>query len=237
MTDKELDRIMRRVLIDSLKMEEEKERDEQAPSFTPTLRYKRQMRTMLANPIRWMRQQEYPRWMQITKRIAVILLTCIVAFGGVMAFNPTARAAFIRWVMEWHDNNIGYVYSGDQNEDILPQFEITELPDGYVENSRDTAPGLASITYENQAGDVLYLVYNFMHQGAQTDITLNEDKVFEVMVNQMKGYFFESTISEGLNTVMWIDEAQSIHFSLDGNFNMKELLHIAESVSLCETTK
>ena len=60
MTDKELDRIMRRVLIDSLKMEEEKERDEQAPSFTPTLRYKRQMRTMLANPIRWMRQQEYP---------------------------------------------------------------------------------------------------------------------------------------------------------------------------------
>ena len=237
MTDKELDRIMKRVLLDSLKLEDEKEVDDQEHSFTPTIRHKRQMRTMLENPIRWVRQQKHPWWIQAAKRIAVILLTCIVVFGGVMTFDPTARASLIRWVVDWYDNNIGYVYSGDQNEDMLPQFEITDLPDGYVEKSRDMTPGLVAITYENQTGDVLYLVYNFMHQGAQTDITLNEDRVFEVMVNQMKGYFFESTTSEGLNTVMWIDEVQSIHFSLDGSFDMEELLHIAESVSLCETTK
>lgn len=232
MTDQELDRILKRVLIDSLKLEDEKESGDQEYSFSPTSRYKRQMHSMLANPIRWIRRQEHPLWIQAIRRIAAILLACIVAFGGVMACSPTARAAFIRWVMEWHDNNIRYIYSGDQNKDILPPFEITELPDGYVEKSRDVAPGLVAVTYENQTGDVLYLVYNFMHQGSQTDIILNEDSVFNVMVNQMKGYFFEPAISEGINTVMWIDEVQNIHFSLDGNFEMDELLRIAESV-LC----
>ena len=237
MTEQELDHIMRRVLIDSVKMDAERVEKGQGPSFTPTSRYKRQMRAMLANPIRWMHRQEHPRWQQIARRAAIILLTCIVAFGGIMAFSPAARAAVVRWVMERYGNNIGYVYTGEQNTDMLPQYEITELPDGYAEKSRDTAPGLAAVTYENQNGDVLYLVYNFMHQGSQTDIILNEDNVFDISVNKMNGYFIDSRDSGTLNSITWIDEDQNIHFNLDGNFGMKELLHIAESVSLCKITK
>ena len=48
MTEQELDRIMRRVLIDSLKMDDEKAEKDQGPSFEPTSRYKRRMRAMLA---------------------------------------------------------------------------------------------------------------------------------------------------------------------------------------------
>ena len=101
MTDQELDCIMKRVLIDSLKPENKMEKGDREHSFSPTSRYKRRMHTMLANPIRWMRLQECPWWMQVIRRIAVILLVCIVILGGIMAFSSNARAAFGRWVMGW----------------------------------------------------------------------------------------------------------------------------------------
>ena len=121
MTEQELDRIMRRVLIDSLKMDDEKAEKDQGPSFEPTSRYKRRMRAMLADPLSWLHRQEQPRWQQIARRVAIILLTCALAFGGVMAFSPTARAAVVRWIVECYENIIDYVYIGDQNSEALPE--------------------------------------------------------------------------------------------------------------------
>ena len=139
MTEQELDRIMRRVLIDSLKMEDERDEKDQAPSFEPTSRYKRRMRAMLADPLSWLHRREHPLWQRVARRVAIILFTCAVAFGGVMVFSPTARAAVARWVVEWYENNIVYLYTGEQNTEVLPQYEITELPEGYVEICRDCA--------------------------------------------------------------------------------------------------
>ena len=237
MTEQELERIMRRVLIDSLKIDDERAEKGQAPSFKPTSRYKRRMRAMLTDPLSWLHRQEHPRWQQIARRAAIILITCIVTIGGIIAISPTARAAVVRWVVEWYENNIVYRYWGEQNTEELPQYEISGLPDGYVETARDTAPGLVAVTYEDQNGDVIYFDYSFMHQGAQTDFILTDDDVFDVMVNQMYGQFLESRIPGNLNSLTWIDSDENIQFSLDGNFRLEELLHIAESVSLCKTPK
>lgn len=237
MTEQELDRIMRRVLIDSLKIDDERAEKEQAPSFKPTSRYKRRMRAMVADPLSWLHRQEHPRWQQIARRVAIILITCVVAIGGIIAINPTARATVVRWVVEWYENNIVYRYWGEQNTEELPQYEISGLPDGYVETARDIAPGLVAVTYEDQNGDVIYFDYSFMHQGTQTNFILNDDDVFDVMVNQMNGQFIESRIPGNFNSLTWVDSDANIQFSLDGNFGLEVLLHIAESVSLCKATK
>ena len=102
---------------------------------------------------------------------------------------------------------------------------------------RDTAPGLVAVTYENDEGDVIYFDYSFIHQGAQTDFIFAQgDTVFDVMVNQQAGKFFKSNISGNQNTLTWIDLDLNIHFSLDGCFDLKEILHMAESISLCKIT-
>lgn len=237
MTEQELDRIMRRVLIDSLKMDDEKAEKDQGPSFEPTSRYKRRMRAMLADPLSWLHRQEQPRWQQIARRVAIILLTCALAFGGVMAFSPTARAAVVRWIVECYENIIDYVYIGEQNSEALPEYEITELPDGYVETIRNTAPGLVAVTYEDPKGDVIYFVYSFMHQGSQTNFILEDEEVYDVMVNEMRGQFFESKSPESRNSLTWIDTDTSIQFNLDCCTGMEELLHMAENVSLRKVTK
>ena len=88
MTDQELDRIMRRVLIDSMKPEEE--REDNGPVFAPSLRHRRRMRAMLANPSGWLRGRERPLWRQAVRRAAVFLVVCGMTLAGAMAFSPAA---------------------------------------------------------------------------------------------------------------------------------------------------
>jgi len=237
MTEQELDRIMRRVLIDSLKTETEQSMEEQAPLFEESSKHRRQMHAMLANPLRWLHRREHTVWRRVLQRVAVISLACILTFSSIMALSPTARASVVRWVMEWYGNTINYLYTGEQNSELLPQYEISDLPCGFVETTRDIAPALVAVTYENHSGDIIFFDYSFMHQGSQTNFILNDDDVFDVQVNGMYGKFFRSHTSEKLSDVTWIDSEQNIQFTIGGCLEYDVILHMAETVSLCKTTK
>lgn len=233
MTDQELDRIMRRVLIDSMKLEEEGE--DNGPVFEPSLRHRRRMRAMLANPLGWLRGRERPLWRQAVRRAAVLLVVCGMTLAGAMAFSPAARTAMVRWFVERPGNDIDYVYSGEQSTEPLPQYEITALPEGFVEVERDTAPSLVDVIYENESGDILYLDYIYMHQGALTSFDTSDADVFDVTVGQLSGTFFKARTPGNMSTLRWIDQDLNLHFSVGGCFEKDVLLHIAESVSLCKT--
>ena len=235
MTEQELDRIMRRVLIDSMKAEAEQDKEDLKLSFKATSRHQRQMHAMLANPIRWLRRRGCPRWKQIEQRVAVIFLVFILFFGGMMALSPTARATVVRWFMEWYENTINYLYIGDRNTEALPQYEIAELPDGFKEIDRNTAPELVEVTYENDQGDIIELGYVFMHQGTLSGFDVEDANVFEIQVNSQNGVYFEARSPGNLNTVTWIDANQNLQFMIDGCYQCDELLRMAESVSLCKT--
>ena len=233
MTDQELDRIMRRVLIDSMKPEEE--REDNGPVFAPSLRHRRRMRAMLANPSGWLRGRERPLWRQAVRRAAVFLVVCGMTLAGAMAFSPAARMAMVRWVVERSGNDIDYVYSGEQSPEALPQYEIKALPEGFVETERDVLPGLEVVIYENESGDILYLDYIYMRQGALTSFDTSDADVFDVTVGQLSGTFFKARTPGNMNTLAWINPDLNIHFSIGGCFEMNDLLRIAESISLCKT--
>ena len=233
MTDQELDRIMRRVLIDSMKLEEEGE--DKGPVFEPSLRHRRRMRAMLANPLGWLRGRERPLWRQAVRRAAVFLVVCGMTLAGAMAFSPAARTAMVRWVVERSGNDIDYVYAGEGSEEALPQYEITALPEGFVETERDVLPGLVDVIYENESGDIICLSYIFMHQGALTSFDTSDADAFDVTVSQLPGTFFKARTPGNMSTLRWIDPDLNLHFTVDGCFEMDDLLHIAESISLCKT--
>ncbi len=235
MTDQELDRIMRRVLIDSMKSGEERAGEDNSPVFAPSRRHKRRMRAMLANPSGWLRGRERPLWRQAVRRAAVFLVVCGMTLAGVMAFSPATRTAMVRWVVERSGDGIRYTYSGEQSPETLPQYEITALPEGFVETERDVLPGRVDVIYENPSGDVIWLSYVFMRQGALTSFDTTDANAFDVTVNQLPGIFFEARTPGNLNTLRWIDPDLNMHFIVDGCFDLDVLLHIAESISLCKT--
>ena len=105
MTDQALDKLMRQVLIDSLAMDED---GLEQVDFTPSNRHQQQMQLMLKNPLGWYKRKTKPVWKLALQRVAVVFLVASIGFGSVMVVSPTARAAVIRWVVEWYETHIVY---------------------------------------------------------------------------------------------------------------------------------
>lgn len=201
------------------------------------------MTAMLNNPNGWVKQQRRSLWSKVAQTAAMFLLTFTLSLGVLMAVSPTIRAAIINWVVEWYDTQIVYRFSGKTADDPyapLPKYEITALPEGY-EPFRDKiiTPGSYDVGYANGAGDLLWFGYQRMEQGGVLAIQEQTAGMtaYEVMVNGCKGRVYCSQDAEQHSIIVWIDEENNLEFNISGFFSKDELLHIAESVSLCNSTK
>lgn len=236
MTDRELDRMMQRVLLDAIKRDCEKETDD-VPAFKPTRHYQRQIAAMLKDPLKWERRRARPLWKNVAQKAAVILLVFSLSLGSLMAVSPTVRAAVVRWVTEWYETHIVYRYSGEQIIGEMPQYEITDLPEGYIEDERVNWPSYVSVVYQNKdTGKTIYLDCTYMQQGSASDYVTDGVEVVPVTVNGLSGQLFLTDDWENKwNTITWIDAERNLQFEIDANVNRDIILHMAESVSLVKT--
>ena len=236
MTDRELDRMMQHVLLDAIKRDCEKETDD-VPAFKPTRHYQRQIAAMLKDPLKWERRRARPLWKNVAQKAAVILLVFSLSLGSLMAVSPTVRAAVVRWVTEWYETHIVYRYSGEQIIGEMPQYEITDLPEGYIEDERVNWPSYVSVVYQNKdTGKTIYLDCTYMQQGSASDYVTDGVEVVSIIVNGFSGQLFLTDDWENKwNTITWIDAERNLQFEIDANVNRDVILHMAESVSLVKT--
>ena len=241
MTDCELDALMQRVLLDSLRLDWEKKAAPE-PAFVPSARYKRQVAGMLADPLAWERKRRIPIWKSILRQAAVVLLIISLGFGSLLAASPTVRAGFLQWIAEWYETHVTYRYTGTDMAGAMPQYEITELPEGYaeVESERIELPGQVNIVYRNrETGQTIYLDYAQISQGGVTDFVVEKDvEILPITVNGLDGQlFWETNWETKQNTITWIDPDSELQFSVNAHLDKADISNIAESVSLSESTK
>ncbi|MCI8479517.1 MAG: DUF4367 domain-containing protein [Oscillibacter sp.] len=236
MTDKELDRLMRRVLLDSMDLRED------AAGFVPSARHRREMRAMLKDPAGWARRRAQPVWKRGLRHAAAILLVCTLGLGGAVLASPTVHAAVLRWATEWYEEQVIYRYGGEAISGEMPQYAITALPDGYAEdvNERIDWPTYIGIKYRNEEQQTMLLFnYIYMQQGSASSFEFEEDTtILPVTVNGLKGtLFLKNDWEKEWNVITWIDPDSNLQFGVYGNLNETDILTIAESVSLVENDK
>jgi len=234
MTDQDLDVLMKRVLVDAMKLDLEAATKDDTASFAPSPKHQRQMKAMLKDPLGWSRKKARPVWKTIAQRAAIILLAISLAFGTIMAASPTARAAFARWVRELYDTHVTYRYAGEDIPGILPRYRISGLPEGYYEYDRAGTTNTTSITYQNDDhGGWISLTYIYMQQGSAVDFVVDNSEIVPITVNGMAGEFYLSpNLDEVYNTVTWIDKEANLQFIVDAPLELDDTLRIAESVIL-----
>ena len=240
MTDQELDTLMRRVLLDSLKLDAESTASGEL-AFEPTPRYQRQMAARVKDPLKWERRRARPLWKNVAQKAAVILLVFSLSLGSLMAVSPTVRAAVVRWVTEWYETHVVYRFSGEQLSGEMPKYEITNLPEGYVEDERVDWPTYISIIYRkanDENAPWIYLRYVYMQQGTVNNIGTEGADIIPVTVNGIEGQLYLArNPDESDSTITWIDPDKNIAFIVDAALDADSILHIAESVSLVKTEK
>lgn len=235
MTDQELDRLMRHVLMDGVeqKSEQPSEADNgEAPAFQPSPRYQRQITAMKRDPWAWAKKKQRPAWKKYAQTAAALLL----AAGLGLAASPTARADIVRLAVEWNQNRASFVYSGPDVGDELPCYVLGDLPEGYVQTDwQRLGPALVAADYESADGDYLYLDYSYMQQGGGTFIDMEEGEVIETRVNGMEGYFFQDADPEAFDILTWIDTRQNIQFTLGGCMDLDQALVLADGLERLDT--
>lgn len=231
MTDQELDRLMRHVLMDGVEQETETDAGD-IPAFQPSPRYQRQMAAMQRDPLAWSRKKQRPAWQKWAQTAAALLL----AAGLGLAASPTARADIVRLAVEWSQNRASFVYSGPDVEGELPCYVLGDLPEGFVQTGwQRLGPAMAAADYENAAGDCLYLDYSYMQQGGGTFIDMDEGEVIQTQVNGMKGYFFQDADPEAFDILTWTDTRQNIQFTLGGCMDLDQALALAKGLKQLDT--
>ena len=229
MTDQELDRALRRVLLDALKAEEDQAAEPDVP-FTPSARYRRSMGRMRRNPLQWARDRARPVWRRALRQAAMFALVAALSFGLLMTAVPPVRAAVVRWVTEWYETHVVYRYHGDDPSEPLPEFAITALPDGFAETERTDLAGSTSVIYQDEAGNVVCLDYGYMQQGRVMVFYTENDIVTDLTVNNMSGQLYQSNVPGYFSSITWIDADRNIQLAITGVFEEAELLRMAESV-------
>ena len=235
MTDQELDRLMRHVLMDGVeqKSEQPSEADNgEAPAFQPSPRYQRQITAMKRDPWAWAKKKQRPAWKKYAQTAAALLLVA----GLGLAASPTARADIVRLAVEWNQNRASFVYSGPDVGGELPCYVLGHLPEGYVQTDwQRLGPALVAADYESADGDYLYLDYSYMQQGGGTFIDMEEGEVIETRVNGMEGYFFQDADPEAFDILTWIDTRQNIQFTLGGCMDLDQALVLADGLERLDT--
>lgn len=238
MTEKELDTLLRRALLDAEKADWKETMDAASPG-EPSLRQRRRMGALLANPEGYARRAAWPVWKRAVRTAACFLLACVLGFGALLAANPTARADFAQWAREWKDGMMGYYFTGLPSQEELPWYEIGEPLEGYVEGDRSKFGSHARIHYYNRSGRRISFSYQRMQQGLMFGVVTDgvEMEIEEVTVNGCPGDLYLVTDGTQSSALVWMDEKTELVFTLDAWAGKKELLHMAESVYLSETPK
>lgn len=228
MTDQELDQMMRRALLDAAAQEAEA-LPQEPPELSP--RHGRSMRAMLRDPLAWARSRRRPALRTAARHAAAVLLVLVTV-------SPQARADITRWVAEQTGNVLDFQFRGDSPAQPIPQYQITALPEGYVETERTDSFAAGNVTYKNSDGDMILLDYAYMHDGALHRIILNDtDTMSDIRVSGMPGKLILSTGEKSFDCILWIDAAQNLQFTITAVAEESVIIAMAESVSLCNSTK
>lgn len=238
MSDQKLEADIRRLLLESVERRMHAIDLNSPPSASPSSHHQAQMRAMLRDPLKWARRRARPVWLTVLRRAAVFLLALLLGLGAVVFSIPSARAAMVRWFIEWRDTtHWAYRYTGEAPATDISKYTISALPEGFEETKRQEHPTSVSVVYENSAGAVIYLDYHYMFEGTFTFYEGENSDIYDVEINHMYGQYTASQLPGAFNGITWINEEANIQFDITGAFERDSIIHMAESVSLLKTPK
>ena len=188
---------------------------------------------MLDDPEKWRAARLRPVWLKVLRAAACLALTCALSLAALYTVSPTAYAQFIRWVETIDDTCTTFFGLGEPFEKELPRYCIGQLPEGAQLVEEDYRRKSANLVYRVD-DEWLYFDYMELNSGNALSIKTDELECERLLVNGCTGYYYYSDDPRITSELLWIDETESIMFSIGYGKDQQTLLEIAESVVVNE---
>lgn len=180
------------------------------------------------NPPSDVKRQSHRRsWRKawVTAGMAAVLV-CLLAVS--------VSAGFRTWIRETYEGSFVYRFFNEEIPDaVLPDYEITDLPEGYELVVNDSADGLGMKLYSSSASDIVFMycraddagnmLIDFPDGLSSLDIPIT--------VHSEAANFYKATDPNTPNEIVWINKQDNVIFTISGFFDQEILVKMAESVT------
>lgn len=176
------------------------------------------------------RRADHPGFYHGLQRVASIFLAMLIGASVCLSVNTQARAAFVQWVREVYEEYILYRYFSTPQDDTLPTYEITALPDGYILTDSITDETSCIQIFE-QGDSVILFLYRFVSSDTQTEIFLGDYQYESIQFGSVFYDFYAPEDKNFSNELLWFDNQNHMEFQLSSFLDKTEMVEIAASVT------
>lgn len=196
--------------------------------YAPSPRYLAWEKKFLAAPFAFAKKHARPVWQRFLRTAACVLLAVSVAFGGLMAASPTARAWVQQIIAQWFGEYARFSFSGNAGQET-GEWKTTWLPEGFELVEEVDTGILTKVLYENGNGQ--FIRFNY---GPANDSTFGADSEYQnyekVLVRGTTAYLLRATTQDGASHLIWTNAAGGVAFRLSTTGNSEDLIPLAEGV-------
>lgn len=172
------------------------------------------------------------------RRVACLVLVCLLGSGVFLTTNAQAREAFFGWVSQQAEGFRRYFYTGDPvfSENVVPY--TINIPEGYQleEELRSESNDFLYESYVNEDGLYIFFLYQYDTEISSGETVLNEagSTIKQVEINGNTADLYLSHDPAASNTIIWTDQATHALIEVTAFLEEDALISLAESVTPIE---
>ena len=222
MTDRALDDLARRVLLDVYD-QEYGDAIEELPEHDFSPAFEKKMRKLICranHPIRY----------RVAQVAACLLLAALLSGCTVLAISPEARAALVDWTREMYETWFVYRYTGEKqpiSEDTV--YFPAWVPEEYEEIVSPQTGTFVRTQYENSEKELLTVSYAKGTETSSLSVEWAGAVVRQTLVGRLPADLYLNP-DDGPNILVWTDTGKNAVFWITAPLSEKELVRIAESI-------
>lgn len=199
-----------------------------AIAYAPSPRYLAWEKKFMAAPFAVAKKHARPAWQRFLRAAACVVLAVSVAFGGLMAVSPTARAWVQQIIAQWFGEYARFSFDGNAGQET-GAWKTTWLPEGFELVEEVDSQTSTKIMYQNEDGTFIRLIY--ASAGSSIFGTDSEYQNYEkVFVNGATAYLLPATTLGEISYLIWIDATGEVAFKLSTSSSSADLIPLAEGI-------
>ena len=178
------------------------------------------------------RRANHPILYRTLKRIAIVLLTLLIAGTVWISVDADARAAFFGWISEITGSY--YEYHHTSKADIISEpmdYRPTWIPYGYTERTVRVFDDKTTVRYLNDRGELLSFSYVNTHEAVDWSFDISKGSIQSCNVGDCSASIFLSDSEDTASFITWVNGYDTA-FCITGFISETELMRIAENVSI-----
>lgn len=168
------------------------------------------------------------------KRAAVAIAVCMVLILTACSV-PAIREPIIEFIIETFDIDMRYSYDNNAPDIIETKYHLSVVPNGFSETKTYTEDSYSRIDYEDENGNLFYVVQNTETTFLSVDTEHTTHQVLDVDGREVNLHISEfDNVPDRVIVAVWIEDGYFFKVCAVGIFDEQTVIEIVSNVKPIE---